>query len=66
MLALFSRGIGNFIVEPLPHILIFLCALVWLVPIMLAEFVRERRPEAARAGSLIRHFTRTAPGVASP
>jgi hypothetical protein len=46
MLSLFSQGAGNLIVEPLPHILIFIFALVWLVPIMLAEFVRERRLEA--------------------
>jgi hypothetical protein len=46
MFALFSRGVGNFIVEPQPHILIFLFALVWLVPIMLAGFFRSQRPEA--------------------
>jgi hypothetical protein len=46
MLALFSQGVCNFIVEPQPHILIFLFALVWLVPIMLAGFFRSQRPEA--------------------
>jgi hypothetical protein len=46
MLRLFAHGIGNFIVEPLPHVLVFLFALVWLVPLMLARFFREGRPEA--------------------
>jgi hypothetical protein len=46
MLKLFAHGIGNFIVEPLPHILVFLFALVWLVPLMLARFFRDGRTEA--------------------
>ncbi len=45
MLGLFARGLFNFIVEPLPHILVFLFALVWLVPMALAAFLKERRPE---------------------
>ena len=52
MLGLFSRGLYNFIVEPLPYILVFLVALVWLVPIMLAEFFRQRRPEAPLLAAL--------------
>jgi hypothetical protein len=40
MLKLFARGIANFVVEPLPYILVFLFALVWLVPLMLARFFR--------------------------
>lgn len=46
MLKLFSHGLYNLIVEPLPYIFIFLFALVWLVPVMLASFFRDRRPEA--------------------
>ncbi len=46
MLELFSRGAYNLIVEPLPYVLLFLIALVWLAPIMLAEFFRQHRPEA--------------------
>jgi hypothetical protein len=52
MLKLFARGIANFIVEPLPYILVFLFALIWLVPLMLARFFREARPEAPLLGSL--------------
>jgi hypothetical protein len=52
MLKLFARGIANFIVEPLPYILVFLFALVWLVPLMLARFFREARPEAPLLASL--------------
>jgi hypothetical protein len=46
MLKLFARGIANFVVEPIPYILVFLFALVWLAPLMLARFFREARPEA--------------------
>jgi hypothetical protein len=52
MLKLFSHGLYNLIVEPLPHILIFLFALVWLVPAVLASFFRDRRPEALMLGAL--------------
>ena len=52
MLGLFARGIYNFIVEPLPHILIFLFALVWLVPAGLAAFFRERRPETPKLAAV--------------
>jgi hypothetical protein len=52
MLRLFARGIANFIVEPLPYILVFLFALIWLVPLMLARFFREARPEAPALASL--------------
>ena len=52
MLKLFSHGVFNLIVEPLPHILIFLFALVWLVPVVLASFFRDRRPEAPTLGAL--------------
>lgn len=46
MLKLFARGVLNLVVEPIPHILIFLFALVWLVPCALALFFRQQRPEA--------------------
>ncbi len=46
MLKLFAHGIGNFVVEPLPYVLVFLCALIWLVPFSLALFFRERRAQA--------------------
>ena len=52
MLSLFARGLFNLIVEPLPHILIFLFALVWLVPVALAGYFRERSPEAPRLFAL--------------
>jgi hypothetical protein len=45
MLKLFSKGLYNLVVEPLPHILLFLFALVWLVPAVLAIFFREKRQE---------------------
>lgn len=52
MLKLFAHGLFNFIVEPLPYILIFLFALVWLVPTALARFFREDRREAPMLGAL--------------
>jgi hypothetical protein len=52
MLKLFARGIANFIVEPNPYVLVFLFALVWLVPLTLARFFREARPEAPMLGAL--------------
>jgi hypothetical protein len=52
MLKLFAHGIANFIVEPLPYILVFLFALVWLVPLMLARSLLEARPETALLAAL--------------
>ena len=52
MLRLFAHGLYNLVVEPVPHILIFLFALIWLVPLMLATYLRDRRPEAPLLGSL--------------
>jgi hypothetical protein len=46
MLKLFAHGIANFVVEPNPYVLVFLFALIWLAPLMLARFFREARPEA--------------------
>ena len=51
-LKLFAMGINNFVVEPLPHVLIFLFALVWLVPSLLATSFRERRDEAPMMAAL--------------
>jgi hypothetical protein len=36
MLGLFAGGEYNFIVEPLPHVLLYLVALIWLIPRLLA------------------------------
>jgi hypothetical protein len=52
MLGLFSRGIYSLPVEPLPHILLYLFAVVWLVPVSLSRFFRERRPEAPMLAAL--------------
>jgi hypothetical protein len=52
MLKLFARGIANFVIEPLPYVLVFLFALVWLVPLMLARFFREERSEAPMLGAV--------------
>jgi hypothetical protein len=46
MLSLFAGGVYNFIVEPVPHILLFLMAAVWLVPRMLAAQIKQNREEA--------------------
>ena len=55
MLKLFARGIANFVVEPNPYILVFLFALVWLVPLTLARFFRghARSASARRAVRLL-------------
>ncbi|MGH9595571.1 MAG: hypothetical protein ACRD3K_02120 [Edaphobacter sp.] len=52
MMSLFADGLYNFIVEPVPHILLFLLAAVWLVPRMLATQIRSRWDEAALLGPL--------------
>ncbi len=52
ILKLFARGMAGFIVEPDPYILVFLFALIWLTPVMLARFFREARPEAPLLGAL--------------
>jgi hypothetical protein len=52
MLKLFAHGIANLVVEPLPYVLVFLFALVWLVPLMLARFFRDGRPETPLLATL--------------
>jgi hypothetical protein len=52
MLTLFAHGIANFVVEPLPFLLVFLFALMWLVPLMLAQAFREARSEAPLLAAL--------------
>jgi hypothetical protein len=52
MLGMYAHGVMNFPVEPLPHILVFLFALVWLVPVSIASFFRQRRPEAPLLAAL--------------
>lgn len=46
MLGMVSHGVYNFPIEPLPYVVLFLFALVWLVPVGLATFFRQQRPEA--------------------
>ncbi len=52
MLKLFARGIANFIVEPIPYVLVFLFALVWLVPLMVGRYFRDCRPETPLLAAL--------------
>jgi hypothetical protein len=52
MLGMYAHGVMSFPVEPLPHILLFLFALVWLVPINLAFLFRGRRAEAPMLAGL--------------
>ncbi len=51
MLALFAGGAYNFIVEPLPYMLLFLLCIVWLVPRMLAARLRDGERDAVLLGS---------------
>ncbi len=51
-IAKFSSGCLNLVVEPLPYILIFLFALVWLVPRMLARAIKRREHDALLMSSL--------------
>ena len=48
MIRSFSRGSLNLPVEPLPHILIFLFALVWLVPVALGRSLRRDASQSTR------------------
>lgn len=48
----FSQGCLNLIVEPLPYMLFFLYALVWLVPRMLGRMVKDGSPDAIPMVSL--------------
>jgi hypothetical protein len=50
--AISAHGVYSFPVEPLPFILVFLFALVWLVPLSLADFFRQRRAEAPMLATL--------------
>lgn len=52
MVGMFAHGIDNFPVEPLPHILLLLFAMVWLVPVSLATFFRQQRPDASMLAAL--------------
>jgi hypothetical protein len=47
-----AHGLYSFPVEPLPFILVFLFALVWMVPVCLARFFRQRRAEAPMLAAL--------------
>lgn len=48
MAASFSQGAFNLPVGPYPHLLVFLFALVWLVPLGLGRFMHLRDPASAR------------------
>jgi hypothetical protein len=52
MLGMFSAGIYNFIVEPLPYVLLFLLLFVWVVPQVIAQAFLRRRVEAPLLGAL--------------
>jgi hypothetical protein len=51
MLTLFAHGAFNLIVEPLPHVLVVLLPVVWLIPRWLAHLFRERDPHAPFLGA---------------
>lgn len=48
----FSSGAMNMIVEPVPYILIFLFAVIWVVPVSLAGFFRQHRTDAILLAAL--------------
>jgi hypothetical protein len=50
--AISAHGIYSFPVEPIPMILVFLFALVWLIPRCIARFLREQRPEGPMLAAL--------------
>lgn len=52
MLKTMGAGVYNFIVEPLPHILLYLFALIWLAPLCVAKCFIERAPEAPLLAAL--------------
>ena len=52
MAASFSRGALNLPVGPYPHILVYLFALVWLVPFGLGRLVRPGEPPSSRSLAL--------------
>jgi hypothetical protein len=52
MVGMFSRGVYGFPVEPVPYVLLFLFAMVWLVPVSLASSFRQRRAEAPMLAAL--------------
>ncbi len=52
MLKLFAHGIYNLVVEPLPYILVFVFALVWLVPRSLAGSLQARLHDAPRLAAV--------------
>ena len=52
MVAMFAHGAYCFPVEPLPFILVYLFALVWLVPGSLVQSFRQQRPDASMLAAL--------------
>jgi hypothetical protein len=47
-----AHGLYSFPVEPLPFVLVYLFALVWMVPLCLARFFRQRKAEAPMLAAL--------------
>jgi hypothetical protein len=47
-----AQGLYSFPVEPVPFVLVFLFALVWMVPLCLARFFRQRKAEAPMLAAL--------------
>jgi hypothetical protein len=52
MLGLFAGGINNLIVEPVPFILVFLFALIGMVPLLLVRALRQRLRDAPMLSAL--------------
>jgi hypothetical protein len=48
----FSKGCLNLVVAPVPSILLFLVSAIWLTPVMVAGFLRQRRKDAALIAGL--------------
>ena len=52
MLNQFAKGVYNFVVEPTPYVLIFVAAVVWIVPVMLARAFASHSDAFARMGAI--------------
>jgi hypothetical protein len=52
MLKLFAHGLYNLPVEPIPYMLVFLVALVWIVPRTIARFFLAGDPQAPTLAAL--------------
>jgi len=52
MVGMYAHGVMSLPVEPLPYVLLFLFALVWMVPGTVADFFLQRRSEAPMLAAL--------------